>query len=169
MLHQFLGYAVVPDDYDLPQQVVLFPEILVNPQEEEPVGQHEHCDPDQLKDDEGPADDDLVKEIKVKRYESGEIKKRVHRSPRKGLKINDRLTVVDTADRGRQYPADVHKIQEIVVFQYGRNGQAPPEKELGEEKDEIDNGQVQHDQGDLEMVHEPVVHKLKFCGFIPKK
>src|SRR6185437_4655559 len=40
----------------------------------------------------------------------------------------------------------------------------PPEKKLGEEEDEIDDGQVQHDQGDLEMVDEPVVHSINILN-----
>src|SRR6185312_4665043 len=78
-----------------------------------------------------------------------------------GLEVDDGLAVVDAAERGDQDPADVHKIQEIVVLEHGRNCKASAEQHLREEKDKIDDSQVQYHQGDLEMIQKPVVHSGK--------
>src|SRR6185312_2033411 len=155
------GHGVVADDHDLPHQVVFLPEILIDQQEKEAVGQQQHADTRKLHDDEGPRDHDLVKEIEIERHEADEIEERVHRPAGEGLEVDDGLAVVDAAERGDQDPADVHKIQEIVVLEHGRNGQASAEQHLREEKDKIDDSQVQYHQGDLEMIQKPVVHSGK--------
>jgi hypothetical protein len=159
VMHQFLREMVITDDDDLLDEIFLFSEILVDDKIEEPVGQQEYGNAAHDRYDKGPGDGYLTKKEEVQHREPDEIQKGIHRLSGEQFKIHDRLPGIDAADPADPRPAEIQEVEKGIVFDKGGiDNESLPEKIFAEKEYDIDDQQVQHYKGDLEMIYKPVIH-----------